>query len=53
MTGIDDTTIDDTSDINDGSHNDGEPLHPIMPSLDDDFDNVDTQGTPSAYVPPK
>ena len=47
------TTNDDTSDIDDGNIDDGEPLPPLMSSLDDDFDDVNTQGTPSAYVPPK
>ena len=47
-------TIDDnTSDIDDGNHNDGEPLPPLMCSLDDAFNDLDAQGTPSEYVPPK
>ena len=47
------TIDDDTSDINDGNHNDGKPLLPLISSLDDAFDDVNMQGTSSAYVPPK
>ena len=38
-------TDDDTSDIDDGNIDDGEPLTSLMSSLDDDFDDVDMQGT--------
>ena len=44
---------DNTSDTDDGNHNNGEPLPPLMYSLDDASNDINVQGTPSGYVPPK